>query len=151
MPLISIFYTGAVPINPFNIFTALGFLALLLVGTWVMFAYSPKEVMRSRIIRIENVNHQYLPVYLGYFFVVFSIPTFEWFLLAYVVIVTLVAFSKTMLFNPFVLIIGFNYYRIETDSGITAYLLSRRFILKNDIEAGNLKRLNDITFLEDSQ
>lgn len=151
MPLISVFYTRYIPINPTNVLTALGFLILLLMGTWVMFAQSPKEVIGSRIIRIENVNHQYLPIYLGYFFVVFSIPTFEWFVLTYLVIVILVAFSKTMLFNPLVLVSGFNYYKIETDSGITVYLLSRRFILKNDVVVGNLKRLNDMTFLESSQ
>ena len=151
MPLISLFYTGYLEITLMNVAISIIITGIVFISPLLCFKYAIPDQLKSEIDSVENVNHQFLPVYLGYFFVTFSIADFNWFIIIYIVIVLLLSFSKLMYFNILLLCIGYSFYKVHTVNGISCYIISRRFILKDGISFSDLKRLNNMTFLEYSK
>ena len=151
MPLISLFYTGVYETTVQNVLIATIIAGIIFISPLLFFRHATPDELKSEIDSVENVNHQFLPVYLGYFFVTFSIGDFHWFIVIYVVIVVLLSCSKLMYFNILLLCIGYNFYKVHTVNGISCYIISKRFILRDGVSFSNLKRLNNMTFLECSK
>ncbi len=148
MPLISVFYTGWLEASIQNIIGAVILTLIILFSPMICFRFLVSDELKSKIDSIENVNHLFLPVYLGYFFVTFSISDYRWFLAIYVLIVVLLSCSRLMYFNLFLLCLGYSFYKVHTVNGISCYIISKRYVLKDDISFLQLKRLNNMTFLE---
>lgn len=148
MPAISVFYTGWLELSQPNIVLVLALFALVLVSPLLCFRFLVFDELKSETDCIENVNHLFLPVYLGYFFVTFSISDFYWFLLIYLIIVSLLTCSRLMYFNMLFLCLGYSFYKVHTVKGISCYIISKRFLSNDHGSFFKLKRLNNITFLE---
>lgn len=148
MPVISVFYTGWLELTIENIALVCSISAVLIVSPFLCFRFANDDTLSSKIDSIENVNNQFLPVYLGYIFVTFSITDIGWFTFIYMFIVILLACSRLMYFNPIFLCLGYSFYKVHTVNGISCYILSKRFILKDGVSFTGLKRLNNMTFLE---
>lgn len=152
MPLISIFYTGWLEISFENVIVALLTFFVFLLSPFLCFRFAVSDEIGSKIDGIENVNHQFLPVYLGYFFVTFSISDIRWFVVIYAIIVIMLVCSKLMYFNSLFLCFGYSFYKVHTVNGISCYVVSKRYIQQSDgVSFTSLKRLNNMTYLEKSK
>ncbi len=103
----------------------------------------------SNINTVEPVNDNFLPTYLGYFFVSVSI-TSNWVFGYFMILVILFnLFSKVYFFNPSLLISGFKFYHLTSDKGVKILLISKDDLRSHkDISSSNYKRINDFTFIK---
>jgi len=103
----------------------------------------------SKINFIEQANNQFLPSYLGYFFVALSIPNNETLIISYLIIYGFTFCSQALYYNPIFLLFGFNFYYVTTVNDIKIFVLTKQN-LKNPSEASftHLKRINNFTFID---
>lgn len=107
--------------------------------------YIPKEISEFSI-----ADGDFLPTYLGYFFVGLSINNNFMLIIMYLIIFTFIFLSQNEYFNPIFLLFGFHFYRITTKAGSNIFIIKKGKIVKNieNLEFSNLGRINDTTFIE---
>lgn len=91
-------------------------------------------------------DNEFLPVYLGYFFVALGIDNWKLLIVVYVLILIFTFVSNTQYFNPTYL----NHtYHAETEQGTQIILIIKGKIIRNKNEIKNMKfyRLNDTTYI----
>lgn len=95
-------------------------------------------------------DNQFLPVYLGYFFVALSIPNFKTLIFIYIIIFAFVWLSEVQYFNPSYLLFGYHFYLVVTKKGTNILIISRGEVKRNlsELHFDNLKRINNTTFIE---
>lgn len=102
----------------------------------------------NQIISVEPVNDNFLPTYLGYFFVSVSISSpwvFSYFIM---LVIAFNLFSKVYFFNPSLLISGFKFYHLTSTKGVKTLLISKQDIRSSkDLDKVNYKRINEFTFI----
>lgn len=93
---------------------------------------------------------EFLPVYLGYFFVALSVSNIITMVAVFIIVFIFTFLSGTQYFNPIFLLFGYHYYHVLTDNGTKIFVIRRGRIIRNpkDIELVSLKRINDTTFIE---
>ena len=94
-------------------------------------------------------DNEFLPVYLGYFFVALGIDNWKLLIVVYVLILIFTFVSNTQYFNPTYLIFGYHTYHAETEQGTHIILIIKGKIIRNKNEIKNMKfyRLNDTTYI----
>ena len=94
-------------------------------------------------------DNEFLPIYLGYFFVALGIEMWIELIVIYILIVIFTFVSNTQYFNPSYLIFGYHTYHVETELGTHLILLIKGKILRNKNEINNMHfyRLNDTTYI----
>lgn len=116
-----------------------------------------EDSIKSGAREIAPVNHEYLPVYLGYIFVSLSLPILmcgkiDWqtLTIVYVLICFFVSFSKTLCFNPLFIIFGYGYYQVTTKSGVKVFVITKRKIKKggNNPIFEHLHKVNELVFID---
>ena len=94
-------------------------------------------------------DNEFLPVYLGYFFVSLSVPdnTTMAFLSGIIFIFT--CLSQTQYFNPLYLLLGYHFYHVLTPKGTRVFIIAHGKIIRkwNDVSFEKLKRINNTTYL----
>ena len=95
-------------------------------------------------------DNEFLPTYLGYFFVSLSINDNITMIFLYVLVFVFTFLSQTQYFNPVFLLFGYHYYHILTPQGSRIFVITRGSIIRNkeNIAFKNLRRINDTTFIE---
>ena len=95
-------------------------------------------------------DNEYLPVYLGYFFLSVGINEFETMVFVYIIIFVFTYLSKTQYFNPIFLLFGYHYYHILTPEGTRVFVIARGKVVRNkkNLCFDKLKRINDTTYIE---
>lgn len=95
-------------------------------------------------------DNEFLPVYLGYFFLSVSINEDLTMLFVYSIVFVFTLLSQTQYFNPIFLLFGYHYYHILTFEGTRVFVIARGKVIRNKdhICFENLKRINDTTFIE---
>ena len=103
----------------------------------------------SNIQNVEPVNDNFLPTYLGYFFVSVSI-TSNWVFCYFMLLVVLFnLFSKIYFFNPSLLLSGFKFYHLTSDKGVKVLLICKDDLRSfKDVSSSVYKRINDCTFIK---
>jgi len=95
-------------------------------------------------------DNEFLPVYLGYFFVSLSIT--NWYTMAtiYFLVFIFTYLSQTQYFNPIYLLFGYHYYHILTTQGTRVFVIKKGKVIRNkkNIFFEHLRRINDTTFIE---
>jgi hypothetical protein len=112
--------------------------------------YLPKDrLAKTAIGEIELANNNFLPTYLGYFFVSLGINDISTLIVVFVIIYIFTCLSQTLYFNPIFLIFGYHFYFIKTNKNIKIFLITRKR-LKAPVENGfeNLRRINNYTFID---
>lgn len=110
----------------------------------------PKDrVQNSSVIEIELANNNFLPTYLGYFFVSLGIEDIPTLIVVFTIIYVFTFLSQTLYFNPIFLLFGYHFYFIKTSRNIKIFLITRKQ-LKTPGENGfeKLRRINNYTFIE---
>ena len=95
-------------------------------------------------------DNEFLPVYLGYFFVSLSIPDCYTMLALYLIVFVFTFLSQTQYFNPAYLLFGYHYYHIATQNGTSVFVIKHGKVIRNidQMELNKLRRINDTTFIE---
>lgn len=99
---------------------------------------------------LSLTDGDFLPIYLGYFFVSVGVSE-DWTMLVVFAIVFIFTFiSQTQYFNPIFLLLGYHYYHILTESGTTIFLIKKGPVARkvSELSTGILYRINDTTFIE---
>lgn len=94
-------------------------------------------------------DHEFLPVYLGYFFVALSIGDCTTLLFVYLIVFVFTFITQTQYFNPIFLLLGYHFYYIMTGQGTRIFVIVKGRVIRNleNIEFTNLGRINDTTYI----
>ncbi|CAI2768519.1 hypothetical protein [Flavobacterium collinsii] len=112
--------------------------------------YLPKDRLQNNsVLEIELANNNFLPTYLGYFFVSLGIEDVSTLIVVFTIIYVFTFLSQTLYFNPIFLLFGYHFYFIKTSRNIKIFLITRKQ-LKTPGENGfeKLRRINNYTFIE---
>ena len=95
-------------------------------------------------------DNEFLPVYLGYFFLSVGISEGLTMIFVYIIIFIFTFLSQTQYFNPIYLLFVYHYYHILTLEGTRVFIIARGKVIRNKehICFKNLKRINDTTYIE---
>lgn len=110
----------------------------------------PIDRLQSNSIKeIELANNNFLPTYLGYFFVSLGINDIPTLVVVFMIIYVFTFLSQTLYFNPIFLLFGYHFYFIKTSGNVKIFLITRKQ-LKRPGENGfeKLRRINNYTFIE---
>ena len=94
-------------------------------------------------------DNEFIPTYLGYFFVALSVSDNITMLFLYGIVFTFTFLSQTQYFNPLYLLFGYHYYHVLTEQGTRVFVIVRGKVIRNRVEMSfnKLKRVNDTTYL----
>ncbi len=112
----------------------------------------------AHLLGSDNVNeckecvladNEFLPVYLGYFFVALSINNIYTLVIIYAIIFLFTFSTQALYFNPLFILMGYHFYHIITGSGTRIFVIAKGSIIKNasDADLEDLKRVNDTTYI----
>lgn len=95
-------------------------------------------------------DNEFLPTYLGYFFLSVSISETSTMIVVYLIVFVFTYLSQTQYFNPLYLLFGYHYYHILTPQGTRVFVIARGKVIRNkeNIVFNHLKRINDTTYIE---
>lgn len=98
---------------------------------------------------IQLADSEYLPVYLGYFFVALSIPSIYSLVFVFFIVLVFSFLSQAYYFNPIFLLLGFHYYHVVTGEGTRIFVIAHGKIIRSlkEIYFNTLRRINDTTFI----
>ena len=94
-------------------------------------------------------DNEFIPTYLGYFFVSLSVADNVTMVFIYAIVFVFTWLSQTQYFNPLYLLFGYHYYHILTEQGTSIFVIAHGSIIRNsrDVSFDSLKRINDTTYL----
>ena len=106
----------------------------------------------SDIIKIFPLEWELIPVYLWLFIISLSFwtncTTYQW-IITSILFIFWIKFETISYFNPFMILIWYRFYKVETKDWIVVTIISRTKDVKtvNNISLCKLRRLNNFTFL----
>lgn len=109
-----------------------------------------KNDQLSQCKTVKLADNEFLPVYLGYFFVALGLDDICVFIFTYFVVFVFTFYSQTQYFNPVFLLLHYHVYHVETSAGTNVLVWAKDPIIRN-IEFArfeNLKRINNTTYIE---
>lgn len=143
--------------KPLDVITYLGVPLVMSIVALFWMKSQAKDSINNDIKVISPVNHEYLPVYLGYIFVSLSMPNpstgvVDWTLLVivYMLICLFVTCSKTLCFNPLFILFGYGYYQVTTNNGVKVFVLTLRSIRKagDSPTFPHLRKVNEMVYID---
>lgn len=98
---------------------------------------------------IESADSNFLPIYLGYFFVALSIPNFYVLIWVTILLSILIYISQISYYNPLFYLFKYRFYYVYSSNSIKTFIITKDVIRDSkDISFRNLKRINDFTFID---
>lgn len=103
----------------------------------------------GKLYDVHLADSEFLPTYLGYFFVALSISDSLSLIFIYLILLVFVCLSQTQYFNPIYLLFGYHFYHATTEHGTNIFIIAYGKVIRNDVNASfsTLIRLNDTTYL----
>lgn len=107
------------------------------------------NLQKTSVKEIELANNNFLPTYLGYFFVSLGIADISTLLVVFIIIYVFTVLSQTLYFNPIFLLFGYHFYFIKTSGNVKVFLITKRQLKRPGEDTfQKLRRINDYTFIE---
>lgn len=130
----------------------IGLLVFLILLSFVSLHF-PKRSGTETLKGCDNfslADNEFLPVYLGYFFVSLSVSDNYTMFAVYFLVFIYTCLSQSQYFNPIYLLFGYHYYHIITHNGTKIFVIKRDRVTRTneEMEFLNLQRINDTTFIE---
>lgn len=124
-------------------------IASTLITSFLFKIFAQKETANIKPAEIQLADNEFLPVYLGYFFVSLSISELYVFFFVYLLILGFVYISQYQYFNPILIIFRYHFYHITTEKRTKIFGIIKGDIIRKaeDIDLERLQRLNDTTFI----
>lgn len=146
-------YVFTVLENYSNYFSWIIFISLPIILTALSFLVAlklPNDTLnRTSVTEIELANNNFLPTYLGYFFVSLGVNDIQTLIVVFGMIYVFTYLSQTLYFNPIFLIFGYHFYFIKTSSNVKIFLITKKKLkVPGEFGFNNLKRINNYTFLD---
>lgn len=122
-------------------------LSLISIGVSSFLSF---DVQNRKCQEFSLADNEFLPTYLGYFFVSLSIENKTTMILLYIIVFVFTFLSQTQYFNPIFLLFGYHYYNILTESGTRIFVIARGKVIRNKekISFDNLRRINNTTYIQ---
>ncbi|WP_312994669.1 hypothetical protein [Chryseobacterium flavum] len=123
---------------------------LLTIFSFLIAMKLPKDnLQRNSVMEIELANNNFLPTYLGYFFVSLGVNDIPTLVVVFLIIYIFTFLSQTLYFNPIFLLFGYHFYFVKTSANIKIFLITKRHLKTpgND-NFDNLRRINNYTYIE---
>jgi hypothetical protein len=137
----SVYYSWALFILIPIILTAFSFLIAKKLPT--------DQLRGSSVTEIELANNNFLPTYLGYFFVSLGVNDVPTLVVVFAIIYVFTFLSQTLYFNPIFLLFGYHFYFIKTNRNIKIFMITKRLLkAPGNEDFDRIKRINNYTFLE---
>lgn len=129
------------------------FISIPIVLTAISFLIArrlPKDQLKNTTVQeIELANNNFLPTYLGYFFVSLGVNDIPTLVVVFSIIYVFTFLSQTLYFNPIFLLFGYHFYFIKTSQNIKIFLITKKKLKVPGNEGfNNLKRINNYTFID---
>lgn len=123
---------------------------LLTAFSFIIASALPKDqFLRSSIVEIELANNNFLPTYLGYFFVSLGVQDVTTLIMVFSIIYVFTFLSQTLYFNPIFLLFGYHFYFVKTNYNIKIFLITRKKLkLPDEFDFVDLRRINNYTFID---
>lgn len=137
--------------NPVFTAAALILIPLLLTLIWTLIAEKTFSVdsLNGECFDIEEVNNDFLPNYLGYFFIGIGVDNIKVLIMMYLIIFFFTLLSQRKLFNPLLLLLGYKYYDVTTSNGVKVFLIAKKEIRDtSNISFDNLRRINNLSYID---
>lgn len=139
--------------NMSDIILALSLLLVpVLVSIFALYLSKWFKISNDTLTSCEEIrlaDNEFLPVYLGYFFVALSVPNKFTLVFVYLIVFLFSFLSGTQYFNPLFLLFGYHYYHVKTNMKTNIFLISRGPVIRNpdDVDFEKLRRVNDTTYI----
>lgn len=145
--------------NKWSLFESSYFLTALLLAlvplaltiVWIRFAkrFFSSDSIEDGCEQIEEIGSDFLPTYLGYFFIGIGISDIDVLISVYVIILSFTLLSQNKLFNPLLLLLGYKYYNVLSSRGTNILLITQKRIRNpKNICIDKLRRINDNTYID---
>ncbi len=111
-----------------------------------------KETIESNVEFVEEISVDFIPTYLGYFFVALSFSDDT--KLINVVLVFCILFFFTFVgskhfFNPLYYVFGYKLYKVKTSDGVESAIYSQQVISSGQsLKECNIHRINKYTYIK---
>jgi len=94
-------------------------------------------------------DNDFLPIYLGYFFIALSINDSKTLCFIYAIIFIFTFLTQTQYFNPIFLLFGYHFYHVITIQGTKVFVIIKGRVIRNtqNIILKELRRINDTTYI----
>ena len=120
--------------------------------SWLSLALSRSLGAESPIVNCKESNladGEFLPIYLGYFFVSVGVPEHFTMAVVYLIVFVFTFLSQTQYYNPIYLLFGYHYYHVSTESETRIFVIRKGPVIRNikNLRFEHLHRLNDSTFI----
>ncbi|WP_348665251.1 hypothetical protein [Dubosiella newyorkensis] len=138
----------SIPYQIFDILFTLGIVFISFLTLKLSNAFGTEKL--QNIHEITLADNEFLPTYLGYFFVALSIPSDLWMLIIVYGLVFIFSYlSIDQYFNPVLILFGYHFYKVKTSKGTNLFVISRGTVIRNsrEIDFDCLRRINDTTFI----
>lgn len=122
---------------------------ILLSGLSIIIARGLGNDSLSGCQECRLADNEFLPTYLGYFFVSLSTADDMTMLFMYVIVFIFTWLLQTQYFNPLYLLFGYHYYHVLTEHGTQIFVIAHGSVIRNKegMSFESLKRINDTTYL----
>lgn len=128
---------------------------IIISFAWVVLFLGKKylgiEGSIEKIEKIRPLEGQFLPVYIGLFFITLNFNdelSVQAIFLIFILFILWIYFENIVYFNPFFIFLGYRFYEIETEDKIISIIITKKKDVKKIKEFKKLTRLNNFTFLE---
>lgn len=129
-----------------------GGIIVLTIGLGALSLFLTKYLGKENLekcVKVEQADASFLPAYIGYFLVAFTIQNMYQLLVATVMISTFLFLVRWQYFNVTYLFFGYHCYHITTDMNVKVFLICRREIRSPDnVQLKSLRRINNTTYIE---
>ncbi len=111
--------------------------------------FSTIEDSRFQAAEIELADNEFLPTYLGYFFVALGINDYYVLVPVFIIILIFVCASQRHYFNPVFLFFGYHFYYVTTQRGTRILVIIKGKVINRtaDLDLVTMRRINDTTFI----
>lgn len=136
------------PVWVFDILVLLVPVLLSLFSIWIAKYLGEDDLVGCK--EFSLADNEFLPTYLGYFFIAVSVSDITTMIVIYCIVFVFTFLSQTQYFNPMFLLFGYHYYHILSSYGTRVFVIRRGKVIRNkeDIVFEHLRRLNDTTYIE---
>ncbi|MFW9285809.1 hypothetical protein [Glaesserella parasuis] len=108
------------------------------------------KIEKGEVLEVQDASSNFLPSYLGYFFVALSVTDKHYFTLCFIwgILIIFVFLSQINYYNPIFLLFKYKFYNIKTKNGLSLFLISKDEFKKGiDVSISKIYRINNFTFI----
>lgn len=129
------------------IFCVAQFIFTIIELRFILPQYTPDNLLG--VTEIENMDGEFLPVYLGYFFVALGLDNIYVAMGLFLIVWIFVSYTRVQYYNPVFLFYNYHFFRVKTEDGIMVFLITKRDLRINEkLNFENLGRINDYVYFD---